>query len=377
MRGRWIAISASIPLAMALLPTVARAQTATVCRDVTTNTGNGASASPGGGSGGTACGAAANAGPDGTALGSGATAGQNGVAIGSQAKAPDFGTAVGADAEATGSASVAIGAQAKATADGSVAIGVNAVADQPFTVSFGAPNFEVRLVNVDDGTAPTDAVNLRQLDTVRSRTRYVEINSAAPAPVASGTDAIAIGGSAMASGSRSVALGDGANAQGANSVAIGPGASATRANQIALGTATSTYQAPGLGSAASAAAQSGPTHFVTGDSAGNLAYSSFGPSDIDALQARTGTLEGQVGLLTRDIRRSYGGVATAIALGGTLLPPDSRLAISFNLANFRGEQAFSVAGVVKLSDHAYANGGFAGSTVKGSTGSRIGVTFGW
>jgi len=131
-------------------------------------------------------------------------------------------------------------------------------------------------------------------------------------------------------------------------------------------------------------AQVGPTRFVTGDAGGTLAYSSFGPSDIGALQTRTGTLEGQVGTfnsqvgaIQRDIRRTYGGIATAIAMGGAMIPPGDKVAVSFNLANFRGEQGFSVAAVVKLTDHAYATGGFAGSTVKGSSGERVGVTFGW
>ncbi len=143
-------------------------------------------------------------------------------------------------------------------------------------------------------------------------------------------------------------------------------------------------RSPGLGTTASMNAQVGPTRFVTGDSGGNLAYSSFGPSDIGDLKTRTGTLEGQVGtlqgqvgVLQRDVRRSYGGIATAIAIGGAMIPPGDKLAVSFNLANFRGEQGFSIAGVVRLSDHAYLSGGFAGSTVKGSEGERIGITFGW
>ena len=33
--------------------------------------------------------------------------------------------------------------------------------------------------------------------------------------------------------------------------------------------------------------------------------------------------------------------------------------------------------VARVTDNVWASGGFAGSTVKGSTGGRVGVTFGW
>ena len=83
------------------------------------------------------------------------------------------------------------------------------------------------------------------------------------------------------------------------------------------------------------------------------------------------------GALELDNRRASGGIAAAMAMGGTVMPPDSTFAISFNLATYRGEQGFSGAAVAKVTERVWLSGGIAGSTVKGSTGGRVGVTFGW
>jgi hypothetical protein len=66
-----------------------------------------------------------------------------------------------------------------------------------------------------------------------------------------------------------------------------------------------------------------------------------------------------------------------MALAGTTIPGDMNVAVSFNLSTYRGEQGFSGAAVAKVDDHVWLSGGFAGSTVKGSTGGRVGMTFGW
>lgn len=156
---------------------------------------------------------------------------------------------------------------------------------------------------------------------------------------------------------------------------------ATRVNQVALGSASSTYTVAGIGSAASTSAQVGPTRYVTGDAGGNLGYSSFGPADITDLQSSVGTLGGQVNFLGNQVanlqgqsRQANGGIAAAMAMRGALLPPDTTVAVSFNLATYRGEQGFSGALVARVSDHVWVSGGFADSTVKGSTGGRAGVT---
>lgn len=103
-----------------------------------------------------------------TAIGFRATANFEGsVAIGYQARAlADPTTAVGSNSLASGNDSVALGASAQATANRAVALGANSVADQPNTVSVGAPGSERRITNVAPGVAPTDAVNVSQLQGV-------------------------------------------------------------------------------------------------------------------------------------------------------------------------------------------------------------------
>ena len=243
---------------------------------------------------------------------------------------------------ANGTGAVAIGIGQKATGNGAVAIGDPNVATGTGAVAIGANN------------------------------------------TALGNGAVAIGNGTTANGTSAIALGDGANATQPNSVAIGLGATATRASQVVLGTAGSSYTLAGVASESSRSAQIGTIKYVTSDIDGNLGYSSFGPTEIANLQSSVGSLQGQIGTLQGQInavkvetRQSQAGIAAAMALGGTVMPPDSRFAISFNLATYRGEQGFSGAAVGRLSKHVWVSGGFAGSTVKGSTGGRVGMTFGW
>ena len=71
--------------------------------------------------------------------------------------------AAGAGAISSGLNSVAVGTQAQAIADSSVALGYASVADRANTVSVGSMGAERQITHVADGIAPTDAVNLRQL----------------------------------------------------------------------------------------------------------------------------------------------------------------------------------------------------------------------
>ena len=86
--------------------------------------------------------------------------------------------AIGPNAQASGSAAVALGNDATASAAGSVAIGSGAVANRANTVSVGAAGSERQVVNVADGTQDTDAVNVRQLQAVSQSTiRYDQTSS--------------------------------------------------------------------------------------------------------------------------------------------------------------------------------------------------------
>jgi autotransporter adhesin len=79
----------------------------------------------------------------------------------------------GAGASAAGANSTALGNGATATARNAVALGAGSVASRDNTVSVGSAGAERQVTDVGDGTAATDAVNLRQLQASQQGTlRY-------------------------------------------------------------------------------------------------------------------------------------------------------------------------------------------------------------
>ena len=96
----------------------------------------------------------------------------------------------------------------------------NSVADRANTISVGSASQQRQIVNVAPGTAPTDAVNLSQLQAVsESASRYFKangngLNDESDHATADGLNAAAIGSSALAAGEASLAAGTGAEAQG-------------------------------------------------------------------------------------------------------------------------------------------------------------------
>ena len=133
----------------------------------------------------------------------------------------------------------------------------------------------------------------------------------------------------------------------------------------------------GLASEDSRAAQTGPTRVVTSDTSGNLATADLDLATLTGLGGRVSEVEAGVASLRGDIKRAYAGTAVAIAMGGNFIPPDMNLAVSFNLGTYRGQEAFAATVVARVSPQVWLNAGAAGSSVRGSTGGRAGVTFGW
>lgn len=99
------------------------------------------------------------------AIGAGARA-QSSVAVGTGAGALGTNTtAVGDNATASGNYAVALGNNAQATASNSIALGNGSQTEgRANTVSVGTAGQERQITNVADGTAATDAVNVRQLN---------------------------------------------------------------------------------------------------------------------------------------------------------------------------------------------------------------------
>jgi len=187
----------------------------------------------------------------------------------------------------------------------------------------------------------------------------------------------AFGDNSVATGTNATAIGPNSSATLANSTVIGNGAAATAANQMALGTASNTYRMSGITSAASLAAQVGPTSLVTTDAFGNLATTSFNPQSISTLQNNVAILQGDVATLQTQMRQAFEGTAVAIALGGSALPSDKRFAISTNWGTFRGQNAMSLSGKMRLSEYVVLNSGVAAGFAQGGVGERAGMTVAW
>ncbi|WP_322075472.1 YadA family autotransporter adhesin, partial [Burkholderia cenocepacia] len=148
-------------------------------------------------------------------------AGGNSIASGTNS------VAVGSRAQATGTGSVALGASASASGANAVAIGQGSVASADNSVSFGnaAAGLTRTLSNVSAGIAPTDAVNVQQLnDSVASVRSQIEHDRAD-----------ANGGTATAIAIASLPQ---APAPGKSVVSVGGG---TYAGQSAMAVGVSTY----------------------------------------------------------------------------------------------------------------------------------------
>ncbi|TDR32227.1 trimeric autotransporter adhesin [Hydromonas duriensis] len=95
--------------------------------------------------------------------------GENAIAQGNHATASGVDSmALGTNSSASASNSVAIGANSSATAVNSVALGSGSVSDRDNAVSVGSAGNERQITNVAAGTAPTDAVNVSQLQGLSS-----------------------------------------------------------------------------------------------------------------------------------------------------------------------------------------------------------------
>src|SRR5882672_1972586 len=193
-----------------------------------------------------------------------------------------------------------------------------------------------------------------------------------------GSQNIAMGTAATATGANSSALGNGAQATFDNSTAIGNGATATRANQQMFGTASNTYTMAGIATAASRAAQAGPTSIVTSDNAGNLATRSLADlglasqSDISGINGRLDALNGRIDDVNREAR---GGIALALAASG--LQFDTRpgkVSLSGGYGNFKGQSGFAVGLGYAVSESMRFNAAFTAAQ-QGDIGARVGASW--
>lgn len=298
-------------------------------------------------------------------LGSGASAsGQRSAALGIRAVASGADSvALGANAQALGYASSATGADSVAGGYQAMANGVFARAAGDYSMAFGRATF----------AAGDQAIAMGALAS------------------AAGKNAIAVGGQAKAGAPGATAIGSQASANHANSTAVGTGATTTAANQVVLGNSQTAVVVAGID--ASTDAQEGPVDVVTVDAAGTLGRQRVATmqsvqavnAQMEYIAAVTDTqfsaLSNQVSDLSfklDDLSRSTsGGIAAAMALGGTIIVPDSKVSVSVNASTYRGEQGYSGVVAARLAEKVYLTGGVAGSTARKSTGGRVGMAVGF
>ena len=196
---------------------------------------------------------------NGIALGARSSANAGSIAVGDMAWVMGKDSVgLGNDISVGGSDAVAIGNNINLVANNSVALGNGSAAARENTVSVGSSGNERQITNVAAGTEGTDAVNVNQLNEVKSSVTSVGDDLAAykaagivpgaavPEDVegamalgegseAVNANAVAVGPSAKASGSFSLAFGAGATTDGANAIALGKGTEASAKNSIAVG----------------------------------------------------------------------------------------------------------------------------------------------
>ncbi|KVQ38947.1 hypothetical protein WT21_29770 [Burkholderia territorii] len=143
----------------------------------------------GSGAGSVQLGAGADAaGSNSTAIGNSASAtagGSTAIGQGSVASGENS-TSLGQGSNASGSGSTAIGQNANAAGNNSVALGAGSTADRDNAVSVGSAGAERQITNVAAGTAPTDAVNVQQMNNAAHSARQDAMGGVAAAMAVAG-----------------------------------------------------------------------------------------------------------------------------------------------------------------------------------------------
>jgi trimeric autotransporter adhesin len=331
------------------------------------------------------------------ACGEGAIAQATSTAIGPQSRATNDGaTAVGNSAKATGTYAVAVGNEASATKPGAVAIGggFGAFPTSDFTSATGSNAIAIgsNAKAVDDGAvaigrsasgngAASVAIGYNAKSSGEQSTAFGFLATAAANltsafgtnTVADNTGSTSVGAAARASGVNATSLGSFANATHNNSTAVGALATTTRDNQVMLGSTGTSVSIADI--AASDAAQVGPEFLLTVDSSGTMGRGSQVATIAD-LQTQQVLVDDQLATLQRRADGADGGIAAAMAMGGMMVVPNSRVTLNFNLATYRGEQGFAGGVVGRLAPRIYVNAVVAGSSQKKSAGGRVGIAFG-
>lgn len=320
------------------------------------------------------------------------------------------GTAIGTSAIIFGDKNTAIGESASVSGENSVALGQDSEANEDNIVSVGSVFLRRRIVNVANGKSFSDAVNVAQMNegdfiaqrdaqaytdtrealirgdieagkaaTLIEATGYTDQREAAIRADIFAADAATLADANAYTDTRETSIRTDMADEDKRIEGLANSARATADTAIvrvdALGASTATALGGGAAFNGATGSLSAPSYTVDGQSYDNVGSALAAVDDqLSRLDTRIDAL---AGTSDRRFRHANGGIATAMALAGTMIVPDSNISVNFNLATYRGEQGFSGAVVVRALPRVYVSGGFAGSTVKGSTGGRVGVAFGF
>lgn len=72
-----------------------------------------------------------------------------------------------------------------------------------------------------------------------------------------------------------------------------------------------------------------------------------------------------------------GGIAAAMALGGTTIVPGKSISMTVAAATYGGEQAFAGSVTGRVADSLYVSAGVSGNTGDNRFGGRVAATFGF
>ena len=229
---------------------------------------------------------------------------------------------IGYTTKATGSNSVSIGRNNSATHSDSICIGKNILSSATDQISLGNSGTAVRISEAY--TLPqADGSNGQVLTTDGSGALsfaaagggggdpalYKDNASSATTPVASGTNALALGNTAVASGENAFAIGSDTDATGLNSLALGKGAQAVSTRCIAMGlnASASADRAVSIGNNGNVATAAYATSIGSGSSGGGSTVAGSGAVALS--NARAGGADSFAAVIGNNTA-TYGATAT-------------------------------------------------------------------
>jgi autotransporter adhesin len=321
-------------------------------------------------------------------------------------------TAIGSGAAASGFLSAALGTGANATASQSVALGTGSVADRTNTISVGSATSQRQVVNMANGTADTDAVNVSQLKGVTAAmgggaTVNADGTVAPPSYTVGGTTVSSIGDAissldqlttantnaisslmnagggagsgsqdfqtnttlpaAQATGADSIAIGGNSRAQADNSVAIGANSVADRANTVSVGAQGSERQIVNVAAGTEAMDAVNVSQL-------NAAIGSLPPgmSAKDYTDSRFNEMQNSVNQVAKN---AYAGVAAAMAMPNLTPSQPGRTIVAAGGGFYKSGSAAAVGVTYRSENGHWLTNGAIGVTSTGDAGGRVQIGY--